>query len=260
MAEQHPVPEPPEESSESPPSENEQPQAPEAGAESSFGEEVGSEAEVWSEAEAGEPAESEQEEVTEEEPGEGRIESAAESEERAEAEQPGEKEMASDIWAQAQTEAAAEEVGTTPPSAVPKQPLSPSDERTWAMLAHLSVLLNLVTGFLGPVAALVIYLIFKDRSRYVAYQSMQAFVFQLVFWVGGGALIGLIWAITGILSAVIIGILCIPFALLGTLVFAALPLIALIYGPIGAIETSQGRDFKYWLIGDWVRDTLKETL
>jgi hypothetical protein len=138
----------------------------------------------------------------------------------------------------------------------PAPQLSPSDERTWAMVAHLSVLANLVTGFLGPVVALVIYLVYKDRSKYVAYQSMQAFVFQLIWWVGGGALIGLIWAITGVLSAIIIGILCIPFAILFTIGLAILPLGALVYGVIGAIETSQGRDFRYWLVGDWVRDTL----
>jgi uncharacterized Tic20 family protein len=50
------------------------------------------------------------------------------------------------------------------------------------MLAHLSVLLNLVTGFLGVGAALVVYLVYKDRSRYVAYQAMQAFLMQLIFW------------------------------------------------------------------------------
>lgn len=143
--------------------------------------------------------------------------------------------------------------------AEPAPPLSPSDERTWAMLAHLSVLANLVTGFLGPVAALVIYLIYKDRSKYVAYQSIQAFVFQMIWWVGGGALIGLIWAITGILSAVIIGILCIPFALLFTLGLGILPLGALVYGVIAGIETSQGHDFRYWLVGDWVSDTVVST-
>lgn len=47
--------------------------------------------------------------------------------------------------------------------------MSPTDGRTWAMLRHLSVLLNLVTGLLGTLAALVIYLAFRDRSRYVAY-------------------------------------------------------------------------------------------
>ena len=42
----------------------------------------------------------------------------------------------------------------TPPS----MPLTPSDERTWAMLAHLSILINLVSGILGPVAALITHL------------------------------------------------------------------------------------------------------
>ena len=35
-----------------------------------------------------------------------------------------------------------------PTTATSMEPLTPSDERTWAMLAHLSVLLNLVTGYL----------------------------------------------------------------------------------------------------------------
>lgn len=133
-------------------------------------------------------------------------------------------------------------------------PLSPSDERTWSMLAHLSILVNLVSGVLGPVAALVIYLVFKDRSRYVAYQSLQALLFQLVAWVGGGILAGIAWVITGLLSAVLIGLCLIPFAIL----ISAIPLAAIVYGVVGAVQTSQGQDFRYWLIGDWVRGTLTD--
>ena len=140
---------------------------------------------------------------------------------------------------------------STGPATLP--PLSPSDERTWAMLAHLSVLANLATGFLGPVAALIIYLLYKDRSRYVAYQSLQAFVFQLVWWVGGGVLVAAAWVLSGILAAILIGLLCMPFACL----FSALPLAALVYGVVGGVQCSQGQDFRYWLIGDWVRGTLR---
>lgn len=140
-----------------------------------------------------------------------------------------------------------------PPPPAPPQPLSPSDERTWAMLSHLSVLLNLVTGIIGPVAAFVIYLVFKDRSRYVAYHSMQSFVFQLIWWVGAGALAGIAWAISGALAVIFIGLILMPLACLITL----LPLAALVYGVVGAIQTSQGQDFRYWLIGDWVRGTLE---
>jgi uncharacterized Tic20 family protein len=133
----------------------------------------------------------------------------------------------------------------------PPAPLSESEERQWAMLAHLSILLNLVTGLLGVVAPLVIYMIYKDRSRYVAYHSMQALIFQLIWWVGGGAIVTVTWIVTSLLSAVIIGVLCIPLAC----IISLLPIAALGYGIYGGVETSQGKDFKYWLIGDWVRGT-----
>ena len=128
-------------------------------------------------------------------------------------------------------------------------PLSQSDERTWAMLAHLSILLNLVTGGLGLLVALLIYLVYKDRSRYVAYQSLQAFFFQLIFWLGGGALAGLSWGITASLTLLLVGLILVPIALLITLI----PLGALVYGIIAAIRCSQGDDFGYWLVGGWLR-------
>ena len=146
-----------------------------------------------------------------------------------------------------------------PNSGVPQTPpqqLSASEERTWSMLAHLSVLLNLVTGFAGPIGALIIYLVYKDRSRLVAYHALQSMIFQLIWWYGGGLLIGGMWAVVGVLSAILIGIILIPFAVIITLGLLILPLGALIYGVVGAIEVNQGHDFKYWLAGDWVRGTL----
>lgn len=133
------------------------------------------------------------------------------------------------------------------------QPLSPQDERTWAMLAHLSTLLNLVTGFFGLIAAIIIYFVFRDRSRYVAYQSMQSFLMQLLGWLMGGAVVGTVWAVTGVLSAIIVGLCLIPVAI----VISFIPLGAIVYGVIGAIKCSNGEDFRYWLIGDWVRDTYR---
>ena len=139
---------------------------------------------------------------------------------------------------------------------VPPQALSESEEKTWRTLAHLSVLLNLLTGFAGPIAALVVYMVYKDRSRRVAYDALQALIFQLICWYGGGLLIGAVWAIVGVLSAVLIGIVLIPFAVLFTLALTILPVGGLVYGVIGAIQVGQGQDFKYWLVGDWVRGTL----
>ena len=132
-------------------------------------------------------------------------------------------------------------------------PLSQSEERTWAMLAHLSVLVNLFTGVLGPVVALIIYLIFAKRSRYVAYHAMQSFLFQLVVWYG----IGIMWGFVGLSSLLIVGLILIPVACLLTPVFLLAMVIAPIYGVIGAVQTSQGEDFQYWLVSDWVRGMLK---
>ena len=146
----------------------------------------------------------------------------------------------------------------SPPEQLPppaEEPISPSQEHNWAMLSHLSILLNLFTGFLGPVVALIIYLVYKDRSRYIAYQSLQSTIFQLVVWVGVGLVIGAIWLITLALSIFLIGLLCVPFSLLATLFLLVVPLGSLVYGVYAGIQCSHGEDFRYWLVGDWVRGT-----
>ena len=134
----------------------------------------------------------------------------------------------------------------------PPAPLTREEERQWAMFAHLGILANLFSGFLGPIVPLAIYMVYKDRSKYVAYQSLQGLIFQIIWWIGGGALAGIVWAITGTLSAVFIGLICIPLAC----VISIIPLFALGYGVYGGIQCNQGVDFKYWLIGDWMRSTL----
>jgi uncharacterized Tic20 family protein len=136
--------------------------------------------------------------------------------------------------------------------------ISPSKEHNWAMLAHLSILLNLFTGFLGPILAFIIYLVYRDKSRYIAYQSLQATVFQLLVWVGIGFVIGAMWLVTALLSIFLIGLLCIPFTLLGTIFLLFVPIASLVYGVIAAVKTSKGEDFRYWLVGDWLRGTYEE--
>jgi uncharacterized Tic20 family protein len=143
-----------------------------------------------------------------------------------------------------------EQIPQTPPAPLP--PLTNAEEKQWAMLAHFSVVVNLFTGFFGTAIALGIYLIYKDRSRYVAYQSLQALIFQLIWWVGGATLAGISWTASGLLGAILIGLLCIPFAC----IFSLMPVVSLGYGIYAGIQTNNGEDFKYWLIGDWVRSTL----
>lgn len=126
-----------------------------------------------------------------------------------------------------------------------------SEERTLALFAHLGIFLNLITGLLGLLPPLIIYFAYKDRSRYVAYQALQALVFQAVFFFGAAILAAIAWVISGIFAIIIIGLCGIPIALLLSLV----PIGALMYAIVAAVDTYHHRDFKYWLIGDWVRST-----
>lgn len=129
-------------------------------------------------------------------------------------------------------------------------PLSPAEEKQWAMISHFSVLINIFTGFVGVGVPLVIYFIYKDRSRYVAYHSLQALIMQAICSFGGLLLAVLIGGLSQLIPFA--GLICLPISCL----FGLLPLVALVYGTYGGIKINQGEDFKYWMIGDWVRSTL----
>lgn len=140
-----------------------------------------------------------------------------------------------------------------PRPASPPPPMAPQDERTWAMLAHLSVLLNLVSGFLGMVAAIVIYFAYQNRSRFVAYHAIQSLIFQAITWIGAGLLAGIFITFGAVFGFLIIPLLClVP----GFLVLLLMPA-SLIYGVIGGVQVNNGEDFRYWQVGDWVRGILE---
>ena len=99
--------------------------------------------------------------------------------------------------------------------------MRPQDERTWCVLAHLSVLAGLVG--LMPFGALIIWLLFKDRSQRVGFHALQALWYQvawLIILVAG-------WFVTFVLSFVLVGLLFIP-----------------------AYRVSQGEDYRYPFIAD----------
>jgi hypothetical protein len=125
--------------------------------------------------------------------------------------------------------------------------MSDADERLWSALAHLSALLNAVTGFLGVVISFVIYLAYKDRSEKVAFHALQATYFQLVFIIGAGVLASVFGFVTVMLATVLIGIICIPIA--GALVL--IPVGAMIYALLGGLQVYQGETFRYALVADW---------
>ena len=119
--------------------------------------------------------------------------------------------------------------------------MGPRDENTWSTLAHLSVFLNLLTGFLGPVAALVIWLMYKERSPRVSFHALQSLLYQvawMVILVAG-------WTVAGILTVVFIGFLLFPVMLVLTVV----PFVHMGYA---AYKINQGVDYRYPLVADLI--------
>jgi uncharacterized Tic20 family protein len=117
------------------------------------------------------------------------------------------------------------------------QTMSPQDERTWSVLAHLSVLLVFVS--LMPFGALLIWLIYKDRSEKVRFHALQALWYQIA------------WVV--ILAAYAFISLVLTLLLIGIFMFFLLPvlvLIPVIHGCYAAYQVSQGVDYRYPYIAD----------
>jgi len=113
----------------------------------------------------------------------------------------------------------------------------PQDARTWSVLAHLSVLLVFVS--LMPFGALLIWLIYKDRSEKVRFHALQALWYQIA------------WVV--ILAAYAFISLVLTLLLIGIFMFFLLPvlvLIPVIHGCYAAYQVSQGVDYRYPYIAD----------
>ncbi len=145
------------------------------------------------------------------------------------------------------------------------------DEKLWAAVAHGSVWVTLLGGFLSAGAIvplsifipLVIYFMFRQKSDFVAFHALQAFVLQLIGTVGAFLLLlvgGVVWGIGMVIAllavVILVGFILVPFwglvgvALLGAIV--VMPIAMIFYGTYAAIETYNGRDYRYPFIARWV--------
>ncbi|MEW6638304.1 MAG: DUF4870 domain-containing protein [Actinomycetota bacterium] len=115
------------------------------------------------------------------------------------------------------------------------------EERTWSVLAHLSMFLNLVTGFLGPVAALIVWLVFRDRSQKVAFNALQSMWYQIA-WV---VILGVGWTVTGLLTLVLIGFLLIP-------VMVLVSIVPFVHAAYAAYRVSRDGEYRYPFIADMI--------
>jgi uncharacterized Tic20 family protein len=121
--------------------------------------------------------------------------------------------------------------------------MSAQDERTWSIIAHLSILLCLISAIGGPVAALIIWMVYKDRSQKVAFHALQSFWYQ-VAWI---VILSVGWAITFILMFVLVGFLLIP-------VMAIVSIVPFVHQCYAAYKVSQGVEYRYPIIADRVDD------
>ena len=119
--------------------------------------------------------------------------------------------------------------------------MSAQDERTWSIIAHLSILLCLISAIGGPVAALIIWLVYKDRSRMIAFHALQSFWYQ-VAWI---VILSVGWFITYILMFVLIGFVLVP-------VMAIVSIVPFVHQCYAAYKISQGVDYRYPIVADRV--------
>jgi uncharacterized Tic20 family protein len=138
------------------------------------------------------------------------------------------------------------------------------DEKLMAALAHGSI----VTGQIGIIAAIAIYLNQKEKSAFVAKQAAQAALYQLVGFLG----IIVVWMCWGaVYAATFIPIINDPnqfndapppifWVGMGSMICPFLLMAAWgLYGVIAAIQTWMGKEFKYAVIGNIVEQRFNES-
>lgn len=113
------------------------------------------------------------------------------------------------------------------PGTTAAAPLTPQEERTWAMAAHLSSILGVWVFFLGAVGPLVVMLTQGPRSPYVRAQAVEALNFN----------------ISVLIYSVIAWILVI--VLIGFIALGALFVFQIVFTIIAAVKTSNGEPYRY---------------
>jgi uncharacterized Tic20 family protein len=106
-------------------------------------------------------------------------------------------------------------------------PALTQEDRNWAMVAHLSGFLVYVTGFGQLIVPLVLWQVYKDRSRFVSREALEALNFQITVFLAG--LVA--WA----LCFVLVGFLLLPLIAIADVTLMIL----------AAVRVSAGEPFRY---------------
>ena len=152
-----------------------------------------------------------------------------------------------------------------------------SEERTWAAIAHASTLLTLLvglptaglSGLIFAFVPLLIYMSYRDKSKFVAFHAAQAFALQIIATVGyfvsilaGTIVIFVMGMVSIILLVILVGIILILVTVIVGMVFVmawiSAPFVIGGFSIVAAIETGNGRDYQYPYIGVMVKNWLLE--
>ncbi|TWU12812.1 Chloroplast import component protein (Tic20) [Symmachiella macrocystis] len=115
------------------------------------------------------------------------------------------------------------------------------DDKLWALLAHLSGLLVLVAAPANVIAPLILFVLYKDKNRYVAFHALQSLYFQLALIVIG--------VLAGILAFITLGIgliVAIP-------VILGLAVAGIVYPIIVGLHAHRGEMYEYVFVGELAR-------
>ncbi len=109
-----------------------------------------------------------------------------------------------------------------PPSGPPPMSLT-ADEKTWGTLSHVIAL------FGGIIGALIVWLVKKDESAFVAHHGREALNFQITVLIAMVAM--------GVLAAVTCG--------LGIPLLMVVPVVNIVFCVIGAVKANEGLRWTY---------------
>jgi len=137
------------------------------------------------------------------------------------------------------------------------------EERLLAALGHAAI----ITGMIGPVAGLLIYVTQKEKSAYAAKQGLQAAIYQLL----GLLVMILVWSCWGLFYTIsLIPLMTsadkyqdapppIFWVGLGSMIcpFIIMAIWGL-YGLWGAVRAWSGADFRYLIVGQMVENRLNK--
>lgn len=101
-----------------------------------------------------------------------------------------------------------------PPVAPAPIPLSESDARLWAMLAHLSAIPGSFVLIGSVIAPLVIWQIQKERSAFVDYHGKEAVNFQITMAIAAAISFLLMILVIGVFLLFIVGVVWLVFTII----------------------------------------------